>query len=135
MNYKAKAIRDKWEATTALNNALDVSKVFLGLYVTDPESYPFATITFPGGVLDVRTNAPGARIDLETVRIALYGTAEGYSDLTDLATLVRSTYLSWDTEMDDGCFITDTQIDPPQEIQDQDDGNWAIIIDLEMQVS
>ena len=138
MNVITKAVVDKWAATDELNDLLSSEYVVNGLYTNSEEKYPFATLTLPGGFFIDRTNCDIEELYEETVRIALYSNNEtgDYAKISEVAHYILKTYRKWSADLDsDRGKIIDCHVNRPQEIQDENDGFWTLVIDLNLMVS
>jgi len=138
MNSVNKAFIEKWAASSDLNALLDSSNIATGVKRGGDEEYPFATITRPGGTKDFRTNIDCGEVDQDTIRLAIYGNDDGsdYETLSEIAHEVRKAFFKWEATLDnDRGRISDTIVQPFQEIQDQDDGWWTFVTDLNLMVS
>jgi hypothetical protein len=138
MNTVAKAIITKWAETSALTDLIPVAKVIYGIYIEGEPIYPFVTLTEPGGSVDFTTNNRTCYQESITIRVAAYynNESDDYDSLSNLMQAIRSAFYGFDVELEnDEGGIANTIPGTAQYIQDDEDGTWVGVIDLNLMVT
>lgn len=125
----SQVLQTQWAADSTLNGLLPAANVNTGIYFNAAPTFPYATITRPGGTVESRAN-DGTRIDALTVRITVYHGADYYDEGVTIAQAVDDAFDNTNFNLT-GDKVLVMQIDgPPEEIQDQESGNWYWICDF-----
>lgn len=132
MNLDA-VLRARWAANGALEALLPIANVQTGTYFAKDPTFPYGTITGPGNPPGTRTNE-GATVDDVTVRVAIYHDRNRRDDCKAIADAVRTAFNTTRFGLSGTDKVLDIRSGQPQEINDQETGEWTFVVDLEIKV-
>ena len=129
-----KYLHTRWAANTTLNGLLPATSLHTGTHMAVDPTFPFATISMPGGFNAGRTN-DGVSNEAVSVRIAVYHGADYYDELVAIAEAVHDAFdeAAFDLGGSDRCILMHQEGEPDQ-IQDER-GDWTFSIDFTCRVS
>lgn len=129
-----KYLHTRWAANETLNGLLPVASLHTGSHRAVDPTFPYATITMPGGYNDGRTN-DGVSNEVVTARISIYHGADNYDELVTIAEAVHDAFdgAAFNLGGSDRCILMHQEGEPDQ-IQD-DRSDWTFVIDFTCRVS
>jgi len=131
--HLGRVIQTRWAANGTLQGLLPASKVMVGIYFAEDPIFPYGTITLPGTGPSARAN-DGAATNTVIVRVAVYHDRNHYDACKAIADAVQSAFESTNFSLTGSDKVLDVRSSIPQEIQDQETGDWTFVIDLECKV-
>lgn len=126
-------IHAQWAADETLNGLLPATKVMTGLYFASDPGYPYGTITLPGGPPGGWSN-DAAKLNQVTVVVAVYHDHGSYDACKAIADRVVDLFDKTDFALTGSDKCLSIRAGEPQEIQDQDSGDWTFVVTLECSV-
>lgn len=125
----SEVLHQQWAANATLNALLPATSVQTGTYFKVDPTFPYATITRPGGQVLHRENAD-VRLDTVTVRIAIYHGADSHPAGEAIAQAVDDAFDKLAFDLSGSDRVISMMIDgSPSELQD-DEGNWTWVVDF-----
>ncbi len=130
MNLEAQ-LHARWAADATLNGLLDASKVSTGIYVgtDDNPTFPFATLTFPGGSPRDYTNSQ--TIARPVVRIAVYHGRSNFDEAKAIMDAVVAAFDRAEFSLSGSDTVVNMQLQGEPASTQDDDGDWYFIADFQ----
>lgn len=125
----SEVLHEQWAANATLNGLLPEASLQTGRVFAAEPTFPYATLTRPGGGVSSRANAD-IRTDTLTVRFTVYHGADSYDEGVVIEQAVDDAFDKLDFDLGGGDRVISMMFDgPPPEEQD-DEGNWSWVIDF-----
>jgi hypothetical protein len=126
-NYEAQ-IHARWAADGVLNGLLPVASLHTGVYMATAPTFPYATLTFPGG--SPRTYTSGSTLASPTVRITVYHAMDNHDECKAIMDAVLAAFDRAAFDLTNPASVLNMQLQSePSQLQDED-GDWYMLADF-----